>query len=176
MDDVVGVDGRFANDKYIKKFASQVFARSKLYSLSEDENDLDFDNDDNNSNSSWQLQAADDDEEQEQEQEQEQKQEQNGDGDENVEAGQRGRSLDNYASSSSSSSSGSTSSEEELGMLNQIRHLVLGKETKSKSRGKGKSRQKEDLVDDNLKFKFLTIALGIMIIGFKLTPHGQNAK
>ena len=175
MDDVVGVDGRFANDKYIKKFASQVFARSKLHSLSEDENDLDFDNDDNNSNSSWQLQAADDDEGQEQEQEQEE----NGDGDENVEAGQRGRSLDNYASSSSSSSSSSsvsTSSEEELGMLNQIRHLVLGKETKSKSRGKGKSRQKEDLVDDNLKFKFLTIALGIMIIGFKLTPHGQNAK
>lgn len=44
------------------------------------------------------------------------------------------------------------------------------KDTKSKS----KKKRKDDLVDDNLKFKFLTIALGIAIIGLKLTPKSQQ--
>ncbi|KAI5956454.1 hypothetical protein KGF54_000929 [Candida jiufengensis] len=63
----------------------------------------------------------------------------------------------------------SSSEEEEMGMLNHIKSYVLGKETK-----KSKNKYKEELVDDNLKFKFLTIALGIMIIGFKLTPKNSS--
>lgn len=66
----------------------------------------------------------------------------------------------------------SSSSEEELNMLHKIRSYVMGtpKDTKSKS----KKKRKDDLVDDNLKFKFLTIALGIAIIGLKLTPKSQQ--
>lgn len=71
-----------------------------------------------------------------------------------------------YATSSSSSSS----SEEELNMLHKIKSFVMGapKDTSSKK------KRKDDLIDDNLKFKFLTIALGIAIIGLKLTPKSQQ--
>ncbi|KAI5968011.1 hypothetical protein CANMA_002779 [Candida margitis] len=72
-----------------------------------------------------------------------------------------------YATSSSSSSS-----DEELNMLHKIRSYVMGPTKDSKS--KSKRRSKDDLVDDNLKFKFLTIALGIAIIGLKLTPKSQQ--
>lgn len=66
-------------------------------------------------------------------------------------------------------SSSSSSSEEEENMIHKIRSFVLGtpKDTKKK--------RKDDLIDDNLKFKFLTIALGIAIIGLKLTPKSQLA-
>ncbi|KAI5964069.1 uncharacterized protein KGF55_002011 [Candida pseudojiufengensis] len=61
-------------------------------------------------------------------------------------------------------SSEEESEEEETGVLNHIKSYVLGK----------KHKPKDELVDDNLKFKFLTIALGIMIIGFKLTPKNSS--
>ncbi|RLV90818.1 hypothetical protein JA1_004326 [Spathaspora sp. JA1] len=60
-------------------------------------------------------------------------------------------------------------SDEEIGMLNQIRYLVMG----NMLYGGKKNKKKKDqhLVDDGLKFKFLTIALGIAIIAIKLTPQ-----
>ncbi|CAI5759999.1 unnamed protein product [Candida verbasci] len=60
--------------------------------------------------------------------------------------------------------SSSSSSEEELGVFNHLKHIVMGKKEK-------KRKLSDELVDDGLKFKFLTIALGIIIISFRLTPH-----
>ncbi|CAK9435300.1 uncharacterized protein LODBEIA_P57350 [Lodderomyces beijingensis] len=125
----------FVNDRIVKKFASEVFERSELYPLSENESDAaEYEN------MTWQLNAADDEAEEQQSSE--------------------------YASSSSASSEG------EVGMLNQIKHLVMGGAKEAKSKRKSKNR--DALVDDNLKFKFLTIALGIVIIGLKLTPQSHN--
>ncbi|KAI5962058.1 hypothetical protein KGF57_001503 [Candida theae] len=69
-------------------------------------------------------------------------------------------------------SSSSSSSEEELNVLYKLRSYVMGTTPKE---SKSKKKRKDDLVDANLKFKFLTIALGIAIIGLKLTPKSQSA-
>ncbi|ABN68149.2 predicted protein [Scheffersomyces stipitis CBS 6054] len=69
--------------------------------------------------------------------------------------------------------SGESSSEEELGMITQIKYLMFGASALS-----AKQKRKKDqhsLVDDGLKYKFFTIALGIMIIGLKFShQHYDN--
>ncbi|EGW31938.1 uncharacterized protein SPAPADRAFT_55519 [Spathaspora passalidarum NRRL Y-27907] len=108
--------------KTIKKFASEVFSKRGLYSLSEDEVDGEDDVDDD------------------------------------------GRDDETTCQEESSSP---YTSDEEIGMFNQIRYLVTGNDI---YRGK-KKKKNPHLVDDGLKFKFLTIALGIAIIAVKLTPQ-----
>ncbi|KAL6451108.1 hypothetical protein SBY92_002481 [Candida maltosa Xu316] len=70
-------------------------------------------------------------------------------------------------------SSDNNSSQEEIGVFNQIKNLVIGGDNlQDKKLKRKKSKNRDDhLVDDTLKFKFLTIALGIIIIGIKLTPQ-----
>ncbi|KAK6458758.1 uncharacterized protein RJT20DRAFT_131916 [Scheffersomyces xylosifermentans] len=63
-----------------------------------------------------------------------------------------------------------SSSEEEIGMLNQIKYLILGVKSVE---GSKKKRKEQSLVDDNLRYKFLTIAIGIMIIGLRFS-HQTN--
>ena len=52
--------------------------------------------------------------------------------------------------------------------------VIGGDKTVNKSKKKRSKRDDQHLVDDGLKFKFLTIALGIVIIGLKLTPHNNQ--
>ncbi|KAF6068997.1 hypothetical protein FOB64_003634 [Candida albicans] len=78
-------------------------------------------------------------------------------------------------STSNTSGSGSSSEEEQMGVFSQIKHMVIGGDkTVNKSKKKRSKRDDQHLVDDGLKFKFLTIALGIVIIGLKLTPHNNQ--
>lgn len=59
-----------------------------------------------------------------------------------------------------------------LNTFNQLRYLVLGKEHFKK---KPRNRE-EPLVDEHLKYKFLTIVIGIAIVGLRFTtsaPHHQ---
>ncbi|CAX41423.1 uncharacterized protein Sgm1 homologue, putative [Candida dubliniensis CD36] len=70
--------------------------------------------------------------------------------------------------------SGSSSEEEQIGVFRQIKHMVIGGEAVNKSKKKRSKKDDQHLVDDGLKFKFLTIALGIVIIGLKLTPHNNQ--
>lgn len=118
--------------KNLKKFASEVFSKRGLYSLSEDEQDDDDEDDEEEEakEASWPEEFS---------------------------------TTENYSSSS----------EEEIGMLKQIQYLVMGN-TNKKSKGKHKRKEDQHLVDDGLKFKFLTIALGIIIIGLKLTPGNHD--
>ncbi|KAK6202293.1 uncharacterized protein RJT21DRAFT_1704 [Scheffersomyces amazonensis] len=62
------------------------------------------------------------------------------------------------------------SSEEELltGMFNHVKYLVLGANSVKKRR-----KKKDSLVDDGLKYKFVTIALGIILIAVKFS-HQQH--
>lgn len=53
-----------------------------------------------------------------------------------------------------------------LNTFNQMRYLIMGKDHFRKTR-----RADESLVDENLKYKFLTIVLGIVIVGFRLTAQ-----
>ncbi|RCK65263.1 hypothetical protein Cantr_00967 [Candida viswanathii] len=73
----------------------------------------------------------------------------------------------------------SSSSDEELGVFNQIKQLVIGgqrmKDKKLKKKRGSNGNGNDHLVDDTLKFKFMTIALGIVIIGLKLTPQNTAA-
>lgn len=56
----------------------------------------------------------------------------------------------------------------DLNTFNQIRYLIFGK---GNLRNKKKS---ESLVDENLKYKFLTLAIGIVIVGIKFTSQPQQ--
>ena len=74
-----------------------------------------------------------------------------------------------WETASSQSSSSSEIDYKKLNTFNQMRYLILGKEHFRKT-----TRRDESLVDENLKYKFLTIVVGIVIIGFRLTaqpPH-----
>lgn len=55
-----------------------------------------------------------------------------------------------------------SSSEDELGLIDQFKHMILGS-------NKSKYMKNEELVDDRLKYKFVAITLGIMIIGLKFS-------
>lgn len=55
-----------------------------------------------------------------------------------------------------------------LNTFNQMRYLIMGKDHFRKTK-----RADESLVDENLKYKFLTIVLGIVIVGFRLTAQPQ---
>jgi hypothetical protein len=55
------------------------------------------------------------------------------------------------------------SSDEEIGIINQFKHMILGGSKKKYM------KNKEELVDDRLKYKFMAITLGIMIIGLKIS-------
>ncbi|KAK6462926.1 hypothetical protein DFJ63DRAFT_334504 [Scheffersomyces coipomensis] len=65
-------------------------------------------------------------------------------------------------------SDSSFSSEEDIasGMFNHIKYLILGANSVSKRKGK---KKKDSLVDDGLRYKFITIALGIIIIGVRFS-------
>lgn len=56
-----------------------------------------------------------------------------------------------------------SSSEEELGIIGQFKYMILG------SNEKNKKKKDDGLVDDRLKYKFVAITLGIMIIGLKFS-------
>jgi len=56
------------------------------------------------------------------------------------------------------------SSDEEIGIINQFKHMILGGSKKKKY-----MKNKQELVDDRLKYKFMAITLGIMIIGLKFS-------
>lgn len=72
--------------------------------------------------------------------------------------------------------SSSSSSDEEIGVFNQIKQLVIGGQTiKNKKLKRKRVHNNDHLVDDTLKFKFMTIALGIFIIGLKLTPQNSSS-
>lgn len=67
------------------------------------------------------------------------------------------------------SESGSEIVYSKLNTFNQMRYLIFGKEHLVK-RPKGT----ESLVDENLKYKFLTIVIGIVIVGIKFTSPQQH--
>lgn len=70
-----------------------------------------------------------------------------------------------------------SSSDEDIGVFNQIKQLVIGGQTikdKKLKKRRGHNDKNDHLVDDTLKFKFMTIALGIVIIGLKLTPQNSS--
>lgn len=69
---------------------------------------------------------------------------------------------------SSSSSSGSDVNYSQLNRLNQMKYIVMGHEYMKKQK---KNRKDETLVDENLKYKFLTLVVGIVIVGFRFTSH-----
>lgn len=53
-----------------------------------------------------------------------------------------------------------------LNTFNQMRYLIFGKDHLRK-----KTKTNDSLVDENLKYKFLTIVIGIVIVGIKFTNH-----
>lgn len=57
----------------------------------------------------------------------------------------------------------------DLNTFNQMRYLIFGKGNLRK-----KAKGSESLVDENLKYKFLTIVIGIVIVGIKFTSHPQQ--
>ncbi|KAM9939345.1 hypothetical protein OXX80_001171 [Metschnikowia pulcherrima] len=70
-----------------------------------------------------------------------------------------------------SSSEGSLVSDvdyDKLNRFNQMKYLLLGKEHMKKN------KQAESIADENLTYKFLTIAIGIVIVGIKFTSHPQH--
>lgn len=70
-----------------------------------------------------------------------------------------------------SSSDKSAVSDVEFGKLNpfnQMKYLILGKEHLKKN------KRADSMVDENMKYKFLTIAIGIVIVGIKFTTHPQH--
>lgn len=69
---------------------------------------------------------------------------------------------DNIIEESQESSFDQVSSDEELGLIGQFKHMILGSNKK-------KYMKNEELVDDRLKYKFVAITLGIMIIGLKFS-------
>ncbi|SGZ51874.1 CIC11C00000004566 [Sungouiella intermedia] len=69
----------------------------------------------------------------------------------------------------SENSSGSEIDYNKLNTFNQMRYLIFGKQHLVK-----RSKGAESLVDENLKYKFLTIVIGIVIVGIKFTSHPQQ--
>ncbi|ODV81582.1 uncharacterized protein CANTADRAFT_3675 [Suhomyces tanzawaensis NRRL Y-17324] len=69
----------------------------------------------------------------------------------------------------------SLSSDEEMGMLTQIKYLILGSSAIMLKNSK-KRREQQQLVDDGLKLKFMTITLGIMILGLKLSQQTNASR
>lgn len=67
------------------------------------------------------------------------------------------------------SSSGSEVNYSKLNTFNQMKYLIFGKEHLRK-----KAKGGDSLVDENLKYKFLTIVIGIVIVGIKFTSHPQQ--
>lgn len=67
---------------------------------------------------------------------------------------------------SNHSSSSSEIEYTKLNTFNQMRYLIMGKDHFRKTK-----RADDSLVDENLKYKFLTIVLGIVIVGFRLTAQ-----
>lgn len=67
----------------------------------------------------------------------------------------------------SDNGSGSDVDYAHLTRFNQMKYLILGKEHMKKQ----KKAQRELLVDENLKYKFLTIVIGIVIVGIRFTTH-----
>ncbi|OBA21057.1 hypothetical protein METBIDRAFT_55357 [Metschnikowia bicuspidata var. bicuspidata NRRL YB-4993] len=54
---------------------------------------------------------------------------------------------------------------DKLNRFNQMKYLILGKEHMKMA------KRSESIADENLKYKFLTIAIGIVIVGIKFTTH-----
>lgn len=57
-----------------------------------------------------------------------------------------------------------------LNRFNQMRYLIMGKEHMQKA----KARRLDAMVDENLKYKFLTIVIGIIIVGVRFTAPLQS--
>lgn len=64
------------------------------------------------------------------------------------------------------------------GMLNHFRHMIFGYPQRSakttSSRDKHVRKKSSLMVDDNLKYKFLSIAFGIMLIGIRCSSYQHN--
>lgn len=67
-------------------------------------------------------------------------------------------------------SSGSEVDYGKLNTFNQLRYLIMGKENFRKK----KRTQEEPLVDEHLKYKFLTLVIGITVLGLRFTTHPQQ--
>lgn len=70
---------------------------------------------------------------------------------------------------SEQSSSGSDVNYSQLNRFNQMKYIVLGKEHMKRQ----KKKKDEIIIDENLKYKFLTLVVGIVIVGFRFTSHTQ---
>lgn len=68
---------------------------------------------------------------------------------------------------SEKSSSGSEVDYAKLNTFNQLRYLIMGKDHFRKKR----RTLEEPLVDENLKYKFLTVVIGITVLGLRFTAH-----
>lgn len=77
------------------------------------------------------------------------------------------RNPDDWDTTSEQSSSGSDVNYSQLNRFNQMKYIVLGKEHMKRQ----KKRKDEVLIDENLKYKFLTLVVGIVIVGFRFTSH-----
>jgi hypothetical protein len=64
-------------------------------------------------------------------------------------------------------------SSEDAGVLGQMRNLFAGR-SNTVPKKKRTKKELQQLVDDGLKLKFLSITLGIMIIGLKLSHQNPN--
>lgn len=74
-----------------------------------------------------------------------------------------------WDTNSEQSSSGSDVNYSQLNRFNQMKYIVLGKEHMKRQK-----RRKDDIIiDENLKYKFLTLVVGIVIVGFRFTSHTQ---
>lgn len=56
----------------------------------------------------------------------------------------------------------------QLDRFNQMKYLLLGKERLKKS------KKLEAIADENLKYKFLTLVIGIAIVGIRFTTHSHT--
>lgn len=62
------------------------------------------------------------------------------------------------------------------GMINRFRYMIFGypPQSRSKSNKDKHIRKNTQMVDDNLKYKFLSIAFGIMLIGIRCSNYQHN--
>lgn len=77
------------------------------------------------------------------------------------------RNPEDWETTSEQSSSGSDVNYSQLNRFNQMKYIVLGKEHMKRQ----KKRKDEVMIDENLKYKFLTLVVGIVIVGFRFTSH-----
>lgn len=85
--------------------------------------------------------------------------------------------IDNWETNSelgSENSSGSEVSYSQLNRFNQMKYIVLGKEHMKNLKRENKRNKEETMVDEHLKYKFLTLVLGIVVVGFRFTSHTQQ--